>query len=159
MALPNTATASLVSHRVVVVVFPRVQSLDVVGAVEVFADANKQAEAHGLPFVYDIQVAAPVAGLVETSSGIPFLATASLEQITGPLDTLLIGSGRGAREAAANENSDSRRPPPRCFGESGGFGLHWRVSTRRHGALGRAPRGHPLGQMQGVLTKVPVSQG
>ena len=103
MALPNTATASLVSHRVVVVVFPRVQSLDVVGAVEVFADANKQAEAHGLPFVYDIQVAAPVAGLVETSSGIPFLATASLEQITGPLDTLLIGSGRGAREAAANE--------------------------------------------------------
>jgi transcriptional regulator GlxA family with amidase domain len=102
MAIPTAATGVRVSHRVVVVVFPRVQSLDVVGAVEVFADANRQAEALGLPFAYEIQVVAPIAGPIETSSGIPIVASASLDQITGPLDTLLIGSGRGAREAVEN---------------------------------------------------------
>jgi transcriptional regulator GlxA family with amidase domain len=90
-------------HRVVVIVFPRVQSLDVVGAVEVFADANRQAEVLGLPPPYAIQIAAPVGGLVETSSGIPIVAGLSIDQISGPLDTLIFGSGRGAREVVGND--------------------------------------------------------
>jgi transcriptional regulator GlxA family with amidase domain len=87
---------------VLVVVFPRAQSLDVIGAVEVLADANRQAEARGTPPSYAIQIAAPVAGPVETSSGIPILAELRLDQISGCVDTLIIGSGRGAREAVAN---------------------------------------------------------
>lgn len=88
-------------HRVVILAFPVVQSLDLFGVAEVFADANRQHENLGLPAHYEVRLAAPVAGLLETSSGIPLAASHGLDDI-GQLDTLFIASGRGAREASTN---------------------------------------------------------
>jgi transcriptional regulator GlxA family with amidase domain len=103
MSLPPTSAARL--HRVVVVAYPTCQSLDLMGVIEVFADANRQAEATGLPKQYSAELAAPNVGLVETSSGIPLMASLSIDRISGPIDTLIVGSGSGAREAAEDSHA------------------------------------------------------
>ncbi len=87
-------------HRIVVLAFPVVQSLDIIGIVEVFAEANRQANKLGRPDAYKIDVAGPKAGLLETSSGIPFCAPMGFGEIEGPVDTLIFASGAGARAAA-----------------------------------------------------------
>jgi transcriptional regulator GlxA family with amidase domain len=72
------------------------------GVVEVFADANRQLAAQGLSPAYQVELAAPAAGAVETSSGIAILASLDIDNIPGRIDTLVIGSGLGAREASEN---------------------------------------------------------
>jgi transcriptional regulator GlxA family with amidase domain len=86
-------------HRVLVVAFPTVQSLDLLGVTEVFADANRQLENLGQPRRYRVQLAAPSAGPLETSSGVAVLAALGLAEVQGSVDTLVIASGPGARAA------------------------------------------------------------
>ncbi|MFL5896360.1 MAG: GlxA family transcriptional regulator [Thermoleophilaceae bacterium] len=76
--------------RVVIVAFPGVQSLDVMGPAEVFDHAGG----------YEVQVVAPTADAFEMSNGIGLVPSGSLRGVRGPIDTLLVAGGEGTRAAA-----------------------------------------------------------
>jgi transcriptional regulator GlxA family with amidase domain len=76
-------------RRVVVVAFPGVQSLDVAGPVEVFAAAR----------AYTVTLATPGGEPVRTSSGLMLVPDAAVEQVRGPVDTLVVAGGAGTRTA------------------------------------------------------------
>ncbi|MEX2206593.1 MAG: GlxA family transcriptional regulator [Myxococcota bacterium] len=87
--------------RVVMVVFPGVQVLDVTGPLEVFANANRRLDASGDRRAprYALELVAREAGPVRTNSGIELLAQRSLRDVRGPIDTLLVAGGDGVVEA------------------------------------------------------------
>jgi transcriptional regulator GlxA family with amidase domain len=85
------------SRRVVIVALPDVQALDVTGPAEVLSAA---AEVHGGDEpAYDVEVVAPGGRPVPTGSGFALLPACALEDVRGPLDTLLVAGGAGARHA------------------------------------------------------------
>jgi transcriptional regulator GlxA family with amidase domain len=86
-------------RTVALVVFPGLQSLDLVGPMEVFATANKFAGRD----VYRLTVAALKAGPVATSSGLAIAADSSLGDVDGPLDTLMVVGGDGTYGAVADD--------------------------------------------------------
>ena len=90
------------AHRVAVIAFPPVQLLDVTGPVEVFALANDFASGEGRPRPYAIEVVAPQAGAVASTSGIPIVATSLPTTRSQAPDTLLISGGPGARSASTD---------------------------------------------------------
>ncbi len=81
----------MAAHRVLVVLFDGVQSLDVTGPVEVFTGANKLA-----PGRYRISTGSVGGGPVRTSSGLRLTPDAAL---TRPPDTLIVPGGEGTRPA------------------------------------------------------------
>ncbi len=83
------------TRDVLLVVFPGLQGLDLLGPLEVFADANDELERGA----YRLTVAAVTAGEVRTSSGVGIIADAALADIAGPVDTLLVVGGDGTYEA------------------------------------------------------------
>jgi transcriptional regulator GlxA family with amidase domain len=80
-------------RRVVIVVYPNVQTLDVTGPAEVFRAA-------GLirPPGYDVTIAAPEAGPLRTST-VALVPDARLDECGGQIDTLIVAGGTGARRA------------------------------------------------------------
>ena len=86
-------------RRVVVVVFPGVQVLDAAGPVEVFHTADRVVGGGA----YEVEIVAPVAGVVATSGPLTLAATRSLAECAGPIDTLLIPGGDGSRALAGDE--------------------------------------------------------
>ena len=72
-------------HHVVLIAYPGVTLLDVIGPAEVFSSAQRA----GCP-AYEVTVASPEGGLIETDSGVQ-LGTVSISEI-GPreIHTLLI---------------------------------------------------------------------
>ena len=80
-------------RRVVIVVYPGVQTLDVTGPAEVFRAASLLK-----PPGYDVTVAAPKAGPLRTST-VSFFPDARLDQVKGAIDTLIVAGGIGARRA------------------------------------------------------------
>lgn len=80
-------------HRVVIAAFPPVQLLDVSGPIDVFSVAN---EIMGVE-AYEIVLAAPQAGLVDSSAGVALHAPRSLYARGLKMDTLLLAGGSGAR--------------------------------------------------------------
>ena len=87
-------------RRVVVVAFPGVQALDVVGPTEVFSHADRATD--GAPG-YDLELVAPDAEVVITSSGLRLAPQSGLDACRGPIDTLVVAGGRGARAAGRDE--------------------------------------------------------
>src|SRR5579859_3061862 len=83
-------------RRVVFLAYPGFQSLDVFGPLEAFALTNR-----GHPDSYDVQLVAP-GGPLSTSSGISLAPSAGLDCASGPIDTLVVSGGAGARHAAAD---------------------------------------------------------
>jgi transcriptional regulator GlxA family with amidase domain len=86
------------ARQVVMVIYPGLQSLDLVGPTEVLATANRllsQPE-------YQLTIAATVAGPVRTSSGLVITADTTLGNIRRPLDTLLVVGGTGTMDALAD---------------------------------------------------------
>jgi transcriptional regulator GlxA family with amidase domain len=91
-------------RRVAILVYEGVQSLDVTGPLEVFtgadtalsarAQADRSRRARG----YEVTVVGPGAP-VRSSSGLVFAPDHGLEDVPGPLDTLVIPGGRGNRRA------------------------------------------------------------
>ena len=79
-------------RRVVIAAFPECMSLDVVGPAEVFATAG----------AYEVEVVAPDPGPFFMSNGMQILPAASLDDVRGPIDTLVIAGGTGTRRAAAD---------------------------------------------------------
>lgn len=83
------------AHHVVLVVFPGLQGLDLVGPVEVFAEANEEAGRD----VYRLTVAGVQPGSVRTSSGLGLSVDAALADVAAPIGTLLVVGGDGTAGA------------------------------------------------------------
>ncbi len=132
----------MAARDVVLVVFPGIQGLDLIGPAEVFAATDEEV---GGP-TYRLQVVASEAGPLATSSGITVSAEEAITDVEGPVDTLMVMGGNGTSEALADEHllthiarlaTDARRVTSVC---SGAFLLaeaglldgrrattHWRV--------------------------------
>jgi transcriptional regulator GlxA family with amidase domain len=95
-------------HRVVLLAIPPAQAIDIVGPLEVFAQANAQITARGQEPPYETTLAALAAGPLETSSGVPMLASHGLFGRMPKADTLIVSGGRGARLSVADERLVAR---------------------------------------------------
>ena len=82
-------------HRTVVVVFDGVQLLDVVGPTEVLSVAGQVGQALGMDAGYETVLAAPVAGPLRASGGLTLVADVALDEVEGPIDTLVVAGGLG----------------------------------------------------------------
>ncbi|WP_280698391.1 GlxA family transcriptional regulator [Kitasatospora sp. GP82] len=86
-------------RRVVVVVYPGAQALDIAGPIEVFDTVNRQLP--GSDAGYRIEFVSADAPLVRTCSGMQ-IGAAPLEAGEGPIDTLLVPGGWSLKEALEN---------------------------------------------------------
>jgi transcriptional regulator GlxA family with amidase domain len=84
-------------RRVVIVVFPGVQTLDVTGPAEVFRAASL---IH--PPGYDVTVAATEREPLATST-VSLVPDARLDEVKGAIDTLIVAGGTGTRRAEEDE--------------------------------------------------------
>lgn len=94
--------------RIVLLTFPKAEMLDAVGPLEVFAGANAQLRGQGQGVAgYELEVVSLRSGPVVMSSGLALVAGRGLTEEpgpeeSGPVDTLLVGGGEGARRHAAD---------------------------------------------------------
>lgn len=88
------------TRRVVFVIFPDFQMLDLTGPMEVFAQADPGSG--GGPRRYALEVTATAAGPVAASSGLPVVPARTLAEAAAdpePIDTLVVAGGNGTRQA------------------------------------------------------------
>ena len=83
-------------REVVIVVFDRVQSLDLCGPLEVFAGAT---ELVGAERGYRVRVLSRDGRPVRTTSGLQIVPDGDLAFVRGRIDTLLVAGGDGSRAA------------------------------------------------------------
>ena len=88
------------------VAFPNAQILDVVGPLEVFSRAGRIITDEGRrgPSPYKLELLAPSAGKVVTSSGIALLASRSYRQVRSGVDTLFVAGGIGVEKALRDKD-------------------------------------------------------
>ena len=86
-------------HRVVIVGFPPAQLLDIAGPVDAFAAANALIGSKGGTPPYEIVLAGPAVGPLQTSAGLALAVTASIYDPALTADTLILAGGEGARKA------------------------------------------------------------
>lgn len=114
-------------RHVVLVAFDGLQSLDLIGPLEVFAKANLYSPSSGhAPFRYVPVIASPSGGEIRTSSGLCIGRTAALHELPRDIDTILISGGttQAIRAAATSpglrhwlhEHSTARRLGSICTG-------------------------------------------
>jgi transcriptional regulator GlxA family with amidase domain len=87
------------TREVVVVVYPGIQPLDVVGPIEVLSMANQLVGSEE----YRIRVAAVDDQPVSSPSGLTLGVHERLDEVRRDLDTLLVAGGEGTREAFADD--------------------------------------------------------
>jgi transcriptional regulator GlxA family with amidase domain len=85
-------------RRVVIVAFPRVQTLDVHGPAEVFSTATQLSQGSG----YTVEVVATRPGPLPTSS-VALYPDRTIDRCRGPIDTLVVAGGRGVHAATNDE--------------------------------------------------------
>jgi transcriptional regulator GlxA family with amidase domain len=85
-------------RRVVILAFPRVQTLDVLGPAEVFSTAARIAG----DSEYDVELVAAEAGPLRSSS-IALHPDRTLDECRGRIDTLIVAGGRGVHDATRDE--------------------------------------------------------
>jgi len=111
-------------RRVDIVVFPRVQLLDVAGPLQVLASANELAQEAGQPAPYVPHVVAMQPGPIVSSAGLSLTAEA-LPAAGEPVDTLLVVGGIGVHTAeldpllvrwVAQQAEQARRVASVCTG-------------------------------------------
>lgn len=98
--------ASESPRRIVILAYPGVQPLDVVGPSEVFsaADAIVAEERGGLRRAYEIEVVAPSAEPIMTRTGGYGIAPRrTTKQCRGPIDTLMVAGGFGVYRAVEDD--------------------------------------------------------
>ncbi|WP_405362885.1 GlxA family transcriptional regulator [Kitasatospora sp. NBC_00085] len=86
-------------RRVVVLVYPGAQALDIAGPIEVFDTVNRMLPEAGVR--YRIEFVSPDTPLVRTCSGM-VIAAEPLATGDGPIDTLLVPGGWSLKEALAD---------------------------------------------------------
>jgi transcriptional regulator GlxA family with amidase domain len=91
---PARGTIRRVSRRIVIVALDRSQPLDVAGPADVLAAVNV-----GVPGSYEIEVVSPGGTPIQTDAGYALAPARALEDVEGPLDTLIVAGGAGARRA------------------------------------------------------------
>ena len=99
-------------RRIVILAFPGVQPLDVVGPAEVFAGADALAGGGA----YTVEVVAKEPGPITTrSSGYGIVPKTTTARCRGPIDTLVVAGGFGVAKAENDAGADpldpQRRPP------------------------------------------------
>lgn len=82
------------ARSVVLLGFPRIQALDLVGPFEVFTAANLTLADDGRPAGYDLTVVSAGGAAFSTGTGLEFSA-APLPDPAVPIDTLVLPGGRG----------------------------------------------------------------
>jgi transcriptional regulator GlxA family with amidase domain len=84
------------AHRIVFVIFPDFQSLDLTGPFEVFTGANQRLGRAA----YQLTTVATTAGPVRSNSGLTITASRSIRDVTPTeLDTLIVAGGSGVMQA------------------------------------------------------------
>lgn len=88
-------------RRVVLLVYPGVQSVDVAGPAEALAAAGG----------YRVEVVAPSPGAIPTQSALRLHVDRTLREVEGHVDLLVVAGGQGVREAVADHDlvADLRR--------------------------------------------------
>jgi transcriptional regulator GlxA family with amidase domain len=86
-------------RRIVIVAFPAVQTLDVVGPTEVFSAADRLRGGDE----YEIEVVAADSGPITTGSGLQLVPHRTLPRVRGPIDTLIVAGGGGVEQAQHDE--------------------------------------------------------
>lgn len=95
----------MTSRRIVFAVFPGFQMLDLAGPYEVFVQAGRLVAeragmGEGAGTVVETVAVAP--GPVPTSGGLSVSPTLTIDQVTGPVDTLVAVGGGGVHRACAD---------------------------------------------------------
>src|SRR5258708_28149868 len=93
---PFPAGASL-PRRIVMLIYPGVTPLDVVGPLEVFAMANSVTKRA----LYDIRTVAPTGESIATRLGLALKPSCTMADLRGPIDTLLVAGAPGPRARTA----------------------------------------------------------
>jgi transcriptional regulator GlxA family with amidase domain len=105
----------------ILVVFPGLQGLDLMGPAEVFAAANQEVDRPA----YRIRTVAVAPGPLRTTSGVSILADEDIAAVRGPVDTLMVVGGDGTYGAVADTRlvnqvarlaRDARRVTSVCSG-------------------------------------------
>ena len=100
--MPNSPRILPTPRRVEILVFPRVQLLDVAGPLQVFATANELACEADEPRPYDPHVVAQQHSPIMASAGLPLIAE-PLSSVRRGVDTMMIAGGAGAHEVIADD--------------------------------------------------------
>lgn len=87
------------TRDVVLVAFPGLQGLDLVGPMEVFATTNRHLGAEA----YRVRVVAAQPGPLATSSGLTLHVDTSIADVRDPVDTLVVVGGEGTQAAVLDE--------------------------------------------------------
>lgn len=90
------------TRRIVIVAYPDIQILDVIGPAEVFATANRFGDPDAAPR-YDIEVVSRQGGMISSTGGIAIQAHRTLAATRGPIDTLMIAGGMGTEQAVLDQ--------------------------------------------------------
>jgi len=88
------------ARRIVALIFPEFQSLDLSGPIEILQRASLVARERGRGVAYSLTLVSKHKGPVRASAGIDVIATRTLAAERGPLDTLLVVGGPGVSDAA-----------------------------------------------------------
>ncbi len=90
-------------RRVVMLAFPNVQLLDVVGPLEVLAAGGLAETSRGRGPGYAIEVVGPEPGVVRASSGLAVGVDRTFDDRPDSIDTLIVAGGVGSRVASADD--------------------------------------------------------
>lgn len=91
MRKPSSASHGDATRDIAVLGFDGVQTLDVVGPMEVFALANRYAKTAAPP--YRVTLASPTGGALHTNAGLQLAGSTALADLPPQLDTLVIAGG------------------------------------------------------------------
>ncbi len=95
----STLRSRTTTRDIVVLAFDGVQTLDVVGPMEVFALANRYVTAGPAP--YRVALASQAGGVVQTNAGLELAGSKTLANLPKKIDTLVIAGGSEAALRAA----------------------------------------------------------
>src|SRR6202022_2474480 len=101
---------------VVLVVFPDIQLLDLVGPLEVFSMADRFSDSEVSEYV--TEVVSPDGGVIRASSGLEIGANRAIGACVGPIDTLVVVGGQGVAQAIVDDRlvAWTRSAAPRSRG-------------------------------------------
>ena len=93
------ARSSGATHKILMVTYPGIQLLDVVGPLETFAAASEEVLEDGGRGRYELEIIGPERGVVRASSGLTVGVDRAYEDVPDRIDTLIVAGGHGVAGA------------------------------------------------------------